>query len=81
MPPQIKKSSTGEEPVRARGEYVEPQKPITDPQTQLNPDPVYYKEVDVSDLPSKYTEDIETFGQILNIPDPRDNMPVSSTSV
>ena len=29
----------------------------------------------MSDLPSQYTEDIETFRQILNLPDPRDTMP------
>ena len=35
----------------------------------------------MADLPSQYTEDIETFRQGLNIPNPRDSMPVSSTSV
>ena len=35
----------------------------------------------MSDLPSRYTEDIETFRQVLNLPDPRDNIPVSSTTV
>ena len=46
-----------------------------------DPDPVLYREVDMSDLPSQYTEDIETFRQILNIPDPRDSMSRSSTTV
>ena len=40
-----------------------------------DPDPVFYREVDMSDLPSQYTEDIDTFRQILNLPDPRDSMP------
>ena len=40
-----------------------------------------YMEVDMSDLPSQYTEDIETFRQVFSIPDPRESMPVSSTSV
>ena len=35
----------------------------------------------MSDLPSQYTEDIETFRQILKLPDPRDSMPRSSTTV
>ena len=33
----------------------------------------------MSDLPSQYAEDIET--QILNLPDPRDIMPGSSTTI
>ena len=49
--------------------------------TNLDPDPVFYREVDMSDLPSQYTKDIETFRQILKLPDPRDNMPMSSTTV
>ena len=42
-----------------------------------------YRDVDMSDLPSQYTEDIENkiFRQFLNIPDPRYSMPVSSASV
>ena len=43
--------------------------------------PILYREVVVSDLPSQYTEDIETFKKVLNIPDLRDNMPVCSASV
>ena len=35
----------------------------------------------MSDLPSQYAEHIETFGQILNLPDPRDTMPRSSTTI
>ena len=48
---------------------------------QSDPDPVLYWEVDMSDLLSQYTEDIETFRQILNLPDRRDSMPRSSTTV
>ena len=33
----------------------------------------------MSDLPSQYMEDIDTFRQILKLSDPRDNMPMSST--
>ena len=40
--------------------------------------PIYSWEVDLSDLPSQYTEDIETFRQVLGIPDPKHSMPVSN---
>ena len=49
--------------------------------SQFNPDPIISGEVDVSDLPTQYTEGIETFRQVLNIPNPRDSVPVSSTLV
>ena len=39
------------------------------------------REVDMSDLPSKYVEDIETSRQILNLPDPKDTMPRSFTTI
>ena len=35
----------------------------------------------MSDLPSQYTENIETFRQILKLPDPRDNVPVYSLTL
>ena len=34
--------------------------------------------MDLSDLPSQYTEDIETFRQVLGIPDPKHSVPVSN---
>ena len=46
-----------------------------------DPDPVLNQAVDMSGLPSQYAKDIETFRQILNLPDPRDSMPRSSTTV
>ena len=49
--------------------------------SNLDPDPKFYREVDMSGLPSHYTEDIESFRQVLKLPDPRDNMPMSSTTV
>ena len=77
--------------MRAKGESKELPKPmtfgdlkhkdLTERKTQLNPDPILSREVDGSDLPSQYTEDVETFTQVLNITDSRDNMPVSSASV
>ena len=44
-------------------------------QGKQNSDPVLNREVDMYDLPSQYTKDIETFRQILNLSDPRDRMP------
>ena len=44
-------------------------------------DPVFYREVDMNDLPSQYTEEIETFRQLLDLSDPRETMPRSSTTV
>ena len=35
----------------------------------------------MADLPSQYAEQVETFRRILNLPDPRETMPRSSTSV
>ena len=35
----------------------------------------------MSNLPSQYAEDIEIFRQILKLPDPRDTMPMSSTTI
>ena len=45
---------------------------------ELPPDPIYSREVDLSDLTSQYTEDIETFRQVLGILDPKHSMPVSN---
>ena len=45
---------------------------------ELPPDPIYSREVDLSDLPLQYTEDIETFRQVLGIPDPKHLIPVSN---
>ena len=61
--------------LKSKGYSSEQNKP------NLDPDPVFYREVDMSDLPSQYTEDIKTFRQILKLPDPPDNMPMSSTTV
>ena len=42
-----------------------------DQQQQDNPDPVFYREIDMSDLPSQYAEEVETFRHILDLPDTR----------
>ena len=41
---------------------------------QTDSDPVFYREVDMSDLPSQYAE-------VLNLPDPRETMSRSSTTI
>ena len=43
--------------------------------------PPYYREVALSDVPSQYAEEVDTFRRILDMPDPRESMPRSSTSV
>ena len=48
---------------------------------QDSTDPVFYREVDMSDLPSQYAEEVETFRQILDLPDPRETLPRSSATV
>ena len=48
---------------------------------QHDPDPPYYREVALSDIPSQYTEEVDTFRRILSLPDPRESMPRSSTSI
>ena len=50
-------------------------------QPQHDPDPPYYREVALSDFPSQYAEEVDTFRRILSLPDPRESMPRSSTSV
>ena len=35
----------------------------------------------MSDLPSQYADEVETFRHILKLPDPRDTMPRSSTTI
>ena len=48
---------------------------------QHDPDPPYYREVALSDIPSQYVEEVDTFRRILKLPDPRDSLPRSSTVV
>ena len=50
-------------------------------QPQHDPDPPYYREVALSDVHSQYAEEVDTFRRILSLPDPRESMPRSSTSV
>ena len=66
---QVKKSSKPKEASSEQGK------------SKSDQDPILYREVDMSDFPSQYTEDIVTFMQILKLPDPRDSMLRSSTTV
>ena len=50
-------------------------------QPQHDPDPPYYREVALSDVPSQYAECVDTFRRSLNLPDPREPMPRFSTAV
>ena len=52
-----------------------------EPQPQDSTDPVFYRAVDMTDLPSQYTEEVETFRHVLDLPDPRETLPRSSTTV
>ena len=40
---------------------------------QHDPDPPYYREVALSDIPSQYAEEVDTFRRILKLPDPRES--------
>ena len=43
-------------------------------QPLYDPDPPYYREVALSDVPSQYTEEVDTFRRILSLPDDRERM-------
>ena len=60
---------------------AKPQRAPSKQDQQNDPDPVFYREVHMSHLPSHYAEEIETFRHILDLPHPRETMPRSSTSV
>ena len=47
---------------------------------QHDPDPPYYREVALSDIPSQYAEEVDMFRRILKLPDPRESLPRSSTA-
>ena len=63
--------------------FTKPQQqaPPEHPEHQDSTDPVFCREVDMSDLPLQYAEEGETFRQILDLPDPRDSLSRSSTTV
>ena len=57
------------------------QKAPPKPEHQDSTDPIFYREVDMFDLPSQYAEEVKTFRQILDLLDPRETLPRSSTTV
>ena len=76
-------SSSGEDQSPAtRHRSSKPSRAVSDQDLpQHDPDPPYYREVALSDMPSQYAEEVDTFRRILSLPDPRESMPRSSTSV
>ena len=58
-----------------------PRAPSELDQPQHDPDPLLYREIAMADLLSQYAEEVETFRHMLDLPDPRETMPRSSTSV
>ena len=41
----------------------------------------FYREVAFFEIPSQYSEEVDTFRRILKLPDPRDSLPRSSAAV
>ena len=79
----ISQSSSSEEDqssVHIKRSSKPPRAPSEEDQPH-DPDPLFYREVAMADLPSQYAEEVGTFRHILDLPDPRENMPRSSTSV
>ena len=75
-------SSEEDQPSVARHVSSKPSVAVSDQdQPQHDPAPAYYREVALSDVPSQYSEEVDTFRRILFLPDPRESMPESSTSV
>ena len=58
-----------------------PKAPSELDQPQHDPDPLFYKDVAMADLPSQCAEEVELFRHILDHPDPREPIPRSSTSL
>ena len=77
------RSSSSEEDQSSVKKSTKPQQKAPDePEHQQDStDPVFYREVDMSGLTSQYAEEVETFRQILELPDPRETLPRSSTTV
>ena len=78
---QSSSSEEDESSVSAKKPTIPQHKVHQETQHQDSTDPVFYREVDMSDLPSQYAEEVKTFRQILDLPDPRETLPRSSTTV
>ena len=78
----VSSSSEEDQSSVVRHRSLKPSGAVSDQdQPQHDPDPPYYREVALSDVPSQYAEEVDTFRRILSLPDPRESMPKSSTSV
>ena len=78
---QLSSSEEDESSVPIKKTTKPQQQAPPEPEHQDSTDPVFYRQVDMSDLPSQYAEEVETFRQILDVPDPRETLPRSSTTV
>ena len=75
-------SSSGEDQSPAARHRAQPSGAVSGQDLpQHDPDPPCYREVALSDMPTQYAEEVDTFRRILSLPDPRESMPRSSTSV
>ena len=78
----VSSSSREDQSSLARHRSSKPSGAVSDQdQPQHDPDLPYYREVALSGVPSQYAEEVDTFRCILSLPDPRESMPKSSTSV
>ena len=78
----LSSSSEEDQSSAARHRSSKPSGALSDQdQPQHHADAPYYKEVALSDIPSQYAEEVDSFRCILSLPDPRESMPRSSTSV
>ena len=79
----VPSSSEEDQPSKVRHLSPKPSKRTYPDQDhpQHHPDPPYYREVALSDIPSQYAEEVNTFRRILKLPDPRESLPRSSTAV
>ena len=78
----VSSSSEEDQPSVAKHRSSKPSGANSDQdQPQHDPDPPYYREVALADVPSQYAEEVDTFRHILSLPDPRESLSRSSTSV
>ena len=69
-------SSEGDHSPAPRHSSSQPSGAVSDTdQPQHDPDPPYYRDVALSDVPLQYAEEVDTFRRILALPDRRESMP------
>ena len=78
---QLSSSEADQSSVPVKKSAKPQQAPSEHDQQQDSTDPVFHREVDMSDLSSQYSEEVETFRHILDLPDPRETLPRFSTTV